>query len=165
MRIYHPALDPYHCTFRILQLLAFSPERRYEKRALRILDFYAVFPHLIPQIRFPRDRFKWKREFLGLGNPYWFSGEPRLVFMQMEPLQETALNLLFAQGLADPSLFPDYVKLEIDSFRRLALPESRSMSSKLLSFLVTVLGAIPLQGEGGLKDRTGLMEHRYDAVI
>lgn len=164
MLIYHPALDPYHCVFRMLQVLAYAPERQYDKRVLRILDFYAVFPHLISNIRLPREHTKWKRHFSGLENPYWFSGEPTLVFAQMEPLQETAQNLLYAQGLADPSMYPDYVKLVIEGFRRLTLPASKSMSGTLLEFLVTVLGKIPFHGYGGLKDRTRLLEYRYDPV-
>jgi hypothetical protein len=148
----------------MLQVLAYAPDRQYDKRALRILDFYAVFPHLIPDIRLPREEMKWRKRFAGLGNPYWFSGEPKLVFAQMEPLQETAQNLLYAQGLADPVLYPDQVKLVIEGFRRLALPASTSMSSTLVEFLVTVLGKIPFLGYRGLKDRTGLLEHRYDAV-
>ena len=165
MLIYHPALDPYHCTFRMLQVLGYAPERQYDKRALRILDFYAVFPHLISNIRLRREHMKWRKRFLGLDNPYWFGGEPALVFAQMEPLQETAQNLLYAQGLTDPSLYPGSIKLVIDAFRRLTLPASTSMSGDLLEFLVTILGEFPFHGYGGLKDRTGLMEHRYDAAI
>ena len=165
MLIYHPALDPYHSAFRMLHLLAHDPERQYDRRALRILDFYALFQQLIPTIRLQKPLLKWRRQFSGRDNPYWFSGEPALVFARMEPLQATALDLLYAQGLVDPAKYPDgQVQLLPDQFRRVSPPEPALMSRDVLEFLVNHLGALPLHGPGGLKDRTHLLEYRYDDV-
>lgn len=165
MLIYHPALDPYHCAFRLLQLLAYDPDRRYDARALRILDFYAVFPRQISAIRLPASCGKWKRRFSETENPYWFTGEPGLIFARMGPLQETALDLLYAQGLTDAAAHAEArVNLVKARFQKMTLPEAASQPKDLLEFLVTVLGALAFHGPGGLKDRTGLLEYRYDAV-
>src|SRR5438128_2267276 len=117
MLIYHPALDPYHSAFRMLQLLAYAPERVYDRRTLRILDFYAVFPQLVSTIRLPKEHAKWRKFFADHDNPYWFTGEPALVFAHMQPLQDTALDLLYAQGLIDPVKYEEgQVQLVRDQF-------------------------------------------------
>jgi hypothetical protein len=165
MLIYHPALDPYHSAFRILHLLAYDPKRYYDRRAICVLDFYAVFPQLIPTVRLPNQHARWRRLFSGRENPYWFNGDRRLVFGQMRPLQETALDLLYAQGLIDNLQYSDgFVQIVLDEFRRVNLSEPSPPAGEVLEFLVTVLGTFPFHGVGGLKDRTGLLEYRYDTA-
>jgi hypothetical protein len=164
MLIYHPALDPYHSAFRMLQILAAAPERSFERRALRILDFYCVFPQLVSTIKLPREQMKWKREFADQDNAYWFTGEPRVVFAQMQPLQDTALDLLYAQGLVDPAKYAKTeVQLVVDQFKALQLPAPSSVPNNIFEFLTNVLGTISFHGPGGLKDRTDLLDYRYDA--
>lgn len=163
MPIYHPALDPYHSAFRILQILSFDPEKDYDWRTLRILDFYAVFPQLITKIVLPKQHVTWRKVFSSFENPYWFSGDPSLVFNRMEPLQKTALDLLYAQGLADANKYSEQrVQVVLSELKKLKLPIPES--SQTLKFLVTVLGSMPFHGIGGLKDRTRLLEYRYDAA-
>jgi hypothetical protein len=165
MLIYHPALDPYHSAFRMLQLLAYDPKRDYDRRAICVLDFYAVFPQLIQTIRLPKQHAKWRRRFSERENPYWFNGDRTLVFGQMRPLQETALDLLYAQGLLDNLKYSDgHVQIVLDDFRRIGLSEPSPTTREVLDFLVTVLGSFPFHGIGGLKDRTGLLEYRYDTA-
>jgi hypothetical protein len=165
MAIYHPALDPYHSSFRILHILAYKPAREYDPKVIRILDFYAVFPHLISTIRLPNEYRSKKKQFLKLKNPYWFTGEPVLVFTRMEPLQQTALNLLYAQGLADPQKYTEgQIKIVVSEFQKMKIPQPSSMFLEVLEFLVNGLGSLPFHGLGGLKARTGLLEYRYDAV-
>jgi|CZKS01.1.fsa_nt_gi hypothetical protein len=164
--MYHPALDPYHSAFRMLVLLAFDPTRQYDRVALQILDFYAIFPELVPTITFPKEHLKWKRQFSQLTNPYWFSGEQGLVFSRMQTLQDKALDLLYAQGLLDRENYANgKIQLNMEQFKGLDLPESALLQNKpLMQFLVTVLGRLPLHGVGGMKDRTHLLEYRYDNV-
>jgi hypothetical protein len=165
MAIYHPALDSYHSAFRILQILRYEPAREYDWRALRILDFYAVFPNLIAHIRLPKKHIAWRKTFSNLNNPYWFSGEPELVFARMEPLQQTALDLLYAQGLIDPDKYKsEHVRVVVEELTKINLSSPSTLTEELLKFLVTVLGHVPFHGIGGLKDRTGLLEFRYDVA-
>jgi hypothetical protein len=164
---YHPALDPYHGALRILQLLVLH-EGEYELDALRILDFFHVFPEDIRSIRLPRDATSWRAQISAALNPYWFEGDRLLTFAQMKEIQNSALSLLSAKGLLDPErlrkgrakLVPERVPERLDDLLR----QKNTASAPLVTFLVTVLGEIPVRGRDGLKDRTKLMEFRYDSV-
>ncbi len=168
MLTYHPALDAYHCAFRILRLLAVQPGRSYPRELLRILDFYFLFPHLVSTIRLPQAEKKWKHEFDDQANIYWYYGETKSVFNTIEPLQDYALDLLFAKNLIDNSkylennviLLPE--TLQTDMLRQAHVANEKD--SKLVQFLVDVLGAMTFFGKDGLKARSGLLEYRYDAV-
>lgn len=167
MLAYHPALDPYHAALRVLQLLAYH-EGEYELDALRILDFFLVFPEEIGSIRLPRPAQSWRTRLRTPANPYWFEGDRLLAFAQMKAIQNTALSLLSAKGLIDPeklrrgrvSLFPERVPEQILTLLR----DKNAESATLLTFLVGVLGQLPVRGRDGLKDRSKLMEFRYDSV-
>jgi hypothetical protein len=88
-----------------------------------------------------------------------------LVFTRMEPLQQTALNLLYAQGFANPEKYPSgQIQVVTDQFQKMNLQQPATLSQDILEFLVNTLGRLTFQGPGGLKDRTGLLEYRYDAL-
>lgn len=167
MLAYHPALDPYHTAFRLMLVLVFS-SRRFEVDTLRILDFFLVFPSEIDTIRFPREHLRWRKRLAEVENPYWFSGDRLLTFAQMRAIHDTALSLLASKGLIDPGLLSEG---EVE-LRQEAIPatlvdvfETKGRENQaLLTFLTSVLGEIPLRGQDGLKDRTKLMEFRYDTV-
>jgi hypothetical protein len=168
MLSYHPALDPYHAAFRMLRLLTFNPTAQYEREKLFILDFYLAFPHLIAEVRLPPAETRRKRNFAKYANEYVFTGTPKLVFLQMRLLQETALRLLFSKGLIDEDLYRDgVVRLQASGLppelaRRIA--EQNAVDAEPVSYLVEVVGKFSLYGAGGIKDRTGLLEFRYDAA-
>lgn len=163
--MYHPALDPYHSAFRMLSILASEPEMQYDRPALRIIDFYLIFPELISEITLPKSLSKLKRDVSHPRNPYWFSGEAPLVFARMLPLQDIALDLLYAHGLLEAAKYSQgKIQVAIERFRQLALPENSHALKERISALTTLLGKLPVNGIGGLKERTHLMEHRYDDV-
>jgi hypothetical protein len=166
---YHPALDPYHAAFRMLRLLTFDAKAEYEREKLFILDFYVAFPHLIADIRLPPAETRRKRAFARYANEYVFTGTPKVVFLQMRLLQETALRMLFSKGLVDEALYHDgiirlqaAVELPPELAERVA--EENTRDGEPVRYLVEVVGGFSLYGAGGLKDRTGLMEFRYDAA-
>jgi hypothetical protein len=164
---YHPALDPYHAALRILQILDYH-ETEYELDALRILDFFLVFPEEIGSIRLPKHAQSWRAQFSSPANPYWFEGDRLLAFAQMKIIQNTALSLLSAKGLIDPNslrrgrvkLVPDKIPPQLEAL----LSDKNAESASLVTFLVSVLGELPVRGRDGLKDRSKLMEFRYDTV-
>jgi hypothetical protein len=167
MLAYHPALDPYHATLRFLQILNYG-DAEYELDALRILDFFLVFPEEIQLIRLPRELQHWKTQLKGVNNPYWFDGDRLLTFAQMKLIQNTALSLLSAKGLIDAKKLQNgRVKLQPE---RLPTPlagllaEKNAATASLMTFLVSILGTLPVRGHDGLKDRSKLMEFRYDTV-
>lgn len=167
MLAYHPALDPYHTALRLLRLVYFNP-KRYEVDTLKMLDFFLVFPEEVANVRLPQGQTSWKKRVVESQNPYWFSGDRLLTFTQMRIIQETAFILLASRGMIQHQLYLDgYVSLELDNIPdelRELIHAKNTQEQTLMTFLTTVLGELPLRGKDGLKDRTKLLEFRYDAV-
>ena len=167
MLSYHPALDPYHAAFRAMQLLVAREQRAYHLSQFRILDFYLLFPSLVEKIHFPRESQSYKRAFSDRSNRYWVSGEPKIIFMKIGSIQQQGLNLLVGKELLDVDAFKmDRIQLSAraaDSPIMSAAVTANQRDLPLLEFLVDVLGTITPFGPNGLKDRSRLMEFRYDA--
>jgi hypothetical protein len=169
MLFYHPAFDGYHAAFRILQIATASGKRSYERDALRILDFYLIFPQLIAEVRLPKAQQSTKRILSSRHeNKYHFSGSPRQAFMQMAPLQDMALRLLASKRIIDLGQLIDGVVVRsehpLPHVLEILIRARNDADSGLIKFLVDELGRIPLRGEDGLKDRSRLMDYRYDQV-
>jgi hypothetical protein len=89
-----------------------------------------------------------------------------LLFRRMRPFQESALDTLALHRFFAPEALADgWVKMEQELLPP-ALAERIQRANKEESDLMEALRAIaadyPLEGAGGVKDRTGLLEHRYD---
>jgi hypothetical protein len=164
MLIYHPAYDAYHCIFRAL--LITESFRSIEVQKLRILDFYLCFPAELSKIRLPRDHSDARRMALQLKNDYHGPVSVKQVFRDMEHIQLAAFRSLAASEIFDQKSFEmglvertdktlkDELKKKIDT--------AVERDKVVVEYLVKRLGAIPLYGSNGLKDRSGLMEYRYD---
>ena len=68
MLIYHPALDAYHCVFRVLALL--SECKEMEKDRLQILDFVLCFPSVVSAFRLPPGSTAAKKAVATSDSPY-----------------------------------------------------------------------------------------------
>lgn len=142
--------------------------RSIELDGLRILDFYLLFPHLLRDARLPQ-MVKGRARRLGLeGNSYSLPAEPRTVFTQMAPIQTQGVKRLLSVGLAvldlqDASLIR---RSEMSAPGEIseAVARRNSEQKELVALLVGEVARMPVRGKDGLKDRTGLMEYRYDAV-
>ena len=166
MLIYHPAFDAYHCVYRMVMLTAKVKELEYSK--LRILDFYICFPAEIANIELPKELQKIRAVAKVSTNKFRGPVSPLRTFHDLEQIQNSATRLLAASNVFDSK------KLEEGLISRTsqALPTEFSkttldpseQSSTLINFVLTRLSALPLQGDGGLKQRSGLMEYRYDPV-
>lgn len=166
MLIYHPAYDAYHCIFRALLLTESC--RSIEIQKLRILDFFLCFPAEIGKIRLPREHADAKRMALQLKNDYHGPVSVKQVFRDMEHIQLAAFRSLAASEILDQKSFEiglvertdktpkDELKRKIDS--------AAERDKVVIEYLVKRLVAIPLYGSNGLKDRTDLMEYRYDTA-
>jgi hypothetical protein len=134
---------------------------------LRILDFYFVFPQLLSSVRLSNSGRSKLRRLTISKNKYTFSSGPELVFTQMAPLQRQAIWLLQSAGIVSVSSPPSQnirMTAPIPSEVGRAIERRHSQYGNLLSFLTRELGQMSLHGNGGLKDRSGLMEYRYDPV-
>jgi len=168
MLVYHPAFDVYHGIFRFIKLLNCCHDKTLEKEKLRLIDFYLLFPELISTIRLKMEHQAYKKRFAELNNKYNVAsvyGQARQVFERMEPFH----NLIFAHLEKK-----NYIRTCEDTclqFMKSELPKEileicmvRAEEKEIIYFLSEVLFSYAIKGEGGLKNRTKLMEYRYDYV-
>ena len=89
-------------------------------------------------------------------------------FRDLEQIQNSAVRLLAASEVFDSRMLEDGIISRSDR----ALPDElerststiQSQPNELTKFVLADLSNLELQGTGGLKQRTGLMEYRYDPV-
>lgn len=159
---YHPALDPYHTAYRLLRILS-AIDAPIMEDALRILDFFLIFPEAIPSIQLPRAHVGWKNRFEVPKNEYWLAGDRKIVFDQMRGVQEASIGLLQGSGWIWRT-DNDHIQLsQLPPALSEDIAEANETDSELMRFLTEVLGQTKVFGNRGLKMRTGLMEYRYDA--
>jgi len=166
MLIYHPVYDLSHGMFRMLRLLETKIDHELKWDTYRILDLYYIFPHLLADARLPQGMTKRKRDFEKLGSKYSKVPSPRMFIQQMQGIHESIGRSLVAKGFVEPAEY------ESGMLRRTKTPIPEQLAEAfanatddrvLVEMLANELATIPLSGVNGLKDRTGLLEHRYDA--
>lgn len=172
MITYNPAFDLYHCIFRMMHILGrLDDEDCLEVDKIRIWDFYILYPFKTYSITIRRkeDELRSLREkFIEKDkNPYEYRGDDRKLFDRLQPYQMTALSSLVSYGIIDKESF---LKKEIKVSNRDALnnflenTDSLSSTAKnALSFLSIFSKSMTMLGVNGLKNRTHLMESKYDA--
>lgn len=171
MMQYNPAFDLYHSIFRMVHIASRLEEgEAFEIERVRIWDFYLLYPDKVHKIKIKREEKEMNQLRSELGkynNPYVYSGEPRKHFEQMRPYQMSALGCLVACGILSKE---DYQMGRIVVSNRSALEAFLNKAGKLsaweynsLSFLSLFSRHMPLKGIDGLKDRTRLMDSKYDA--
>lgn len=163
MLVYHPAFDIYNCAFRMLQLLSLMEESEIELDKLRIWDFYLTFPNEARQITFPRDLIELKKIFKNKpDNLYEDLIDPKRIAELMNPYQLSALRYLASYGLIDNNLFQKNIvkrtEKELPSELQQKLSEINTEKENIIK-LVKGFNFLALRG---LKERTGLLEFRYD---
>jgi hypothetical protein len=166
MLIYHPAFDLSHGMFRLLRMLEVNPNKRLKWDTYRILDFYYLFPHLLINARLPRALLKRKNSYKKAGSKYNRIPAPRTLILQLRGSHELIVRSLIAKGFLDPADFAQGL-LSRTARRTPATLENLFPAAEdfaLVELLAVDVAAIPLTGADGLKERTGLLEHRYDAA-
>lgn len=169
---YTSAYDPYHTAFRFLALWDTKVGLdSVSFEVLRIVDFYHSFPWLLKDFSayskisgFQRDKNRMvksypKSKFEVLPDKYQ-------VFQRMLPSQLSARAALTQAGMIeikDDVIYAREGKLNSTSLHE-KLEAYREQHQEFLSFLTEKLAKVPLLGPGGLKERSGLGEFRYDIV-
>ncbi|EOE0253691.1 ABC-three component system middle component 5 [Enterobacter hormaechei] len=164
MLIYHPAYDAYHCLFRMIALIDHVNEIEVDKA--RILDFYLIFPALVSEIRMPHNYNSVKKEAKKYSNEYRNPINIRSTFRDMHEIQMAAIRCLAATGLIEiKSLEKDIIKRtdkSIPDGLLLSMRDFLNAKEEIHTFVIRHLSQFHLTGKDGLKDRTNLMEFRYD---
>jgi hypothetical protein len=164
--IYHPAYDVNHCAFRFITLLSDIDEHQTEWETLKLLDFYYVFPHLLADMRLPQNPIATKQSLKNIAKQYESLPEPRRLLFGLRELHNTTVRGLVAKGIADKNLYlKNIIKLYTDRIPEILnnqIDKNEKRDSRWYKLIVKVLAKYPVNGKDGLKDRTQLMEFRYD---
>lgn len=164
MLIYHPAYDAYHCIFRMLALIDHISEVEIDKA--RILDFYLTFPSLVSEIRMPHNHRSIKKIAQNYSNNYRKPISIIATFRDMHQIQIAAIRCLAATGLIELTELDKGVikrtKRDIPDGLLLSMRDFLNAKKDIYGFIISKLSKFHLTGKDGLKDRTRLMEYRYD---
>ncbi len=168
MLSYHPMIDPYHCSLRISSVAADINANELEWDRVRLIDFYVAFPSLMTSFKFPQSFIKAKASFRELPSPYENIANASRLFFQIGEIQSAAARLLAGRGiLSDKALLDSKVVL-LSSDKlvelKLLLSKVKFRETSWYRELLQIMADHPLNGKGGLKDRSGLMEYRHDAI-
>lgn len=166
MLIYHPAFDAYHCVFRMALIAKIVKELEYSK--LRILDFYLCFPAEVANIELHKEFLKIRSLAKEASNKFRGPVNSVRTFRDLEQIQNSAARLLAASNVLDSKKLEEGVVSRTNhpipvEFSRLSQDSSGNVGL-ITNFILTQLSELPLTGVGGLKQRSGLMEYRYDPV-
>ena len=171
MLTFQAALDPQHTVFRTLRLLGGITDcLPAEIDKMRVLDFYLAFPFRAVDFKFRRGQGALRKTAIAHDHkrPYAGLPEDRDLLVRMRPLQSLAYETLAAKGVIDPDAFqqrmfmPGEVGLPEPLRDRVA--EINLEERDVVQMLKTMCATNPLLGPDGIKERSGLMEYRYDVV-
>jgi hypothetical protein len=168
---YQPALEPFHSIYRLLRLRpVVAASGPLSRDHVRILDFYLVFPFRIGEIRLLQQHRKYRRlgSDYAATKPYGEQPEDLMLFSRMEPFQTVAMETLASHRILDSAELRTGIVAPTDANIPEELSErvvsANAHDEALMEFLRVLATEYQLSGSGGLKDRTGLLEYRYDAV-
>jgi hypothetical protein len=166
MLVYHPAFDIYNGVFRMLQLVTFMKQENVELDRIRIWDFYLTFPNEARKISYPTTLFELKKIFKKRPeNPYEDLIDPKRIIERMKPYQMSALRCLASYGLIDNDLLSKNIISKTDKkIPDELLKKINDLSIEKSNIIKLIIGfhELPLYGKAGLKQRTGLIEFKYD---
>lgn len=172
MIVYHHAFDLYHSVYRFLQILTYFNRNEYvEIERLRIWDFYLLFPDKISNIKLKKEE-KDIKDIIKLyikkdDNPYELLLDNRKMFEKIKPYQLGALKCLASYGIIDKNylttnrvtiISKDVLVNYTSKFEPLSPKESNA-----IHLLTSHFYLMSLYGVNGLKERTKLLESKYDA--
>ena len=167
MLIYNQAYDLYHTMFRILQIME-KTEETIEVDKLRILDFYLAFPSELMDIRSFRGFKKYEKFIKAEKNKYERVIDRKRLFFKMEQIQLSAIKALISYGIFDAEEFKKgnvkkiYSELSESLAKRIHLANDENPN--LITLITGPLASMNLFGHLGLKERTNLIEFKYDSI-
>ena len=164
MIIYHPAHDVNHCSYRILNILYAVKDNKVHYDMLKIISFYYIYPHLLKRMEnLPRPLNFQEKKIKNINDPFELTPSPSSLFFEMSATQEAAILSLLQKSI---------IKIErnIVTLEKKSLPDDlinafkadRLTKTEIFKILVEHLPKVKLDGDNGLKAKSGLMEYKYD---
>jgi hypothetical protein len=134
---------------------------------LRIYDFLFLFPHFIKDVSFPKVKgvTALKKDAAKIASAYERLPDRKRLFSEMGDYHIQALQILEAKGIFKEveGIIRISESFQSSSVTNL-LEDNQYINNEFYKTLLNTLKNIKLSGDNGLKQRTGLMEYRYDAV-
>lgn len=161
MLTYSVSNDLYHYLFRIIRIVQFL-DCPVSLELIKILDFYSLFPKLVSEIRLTSETQKLRNVVKAVDDRYMHVENGKRQFLAMNGLYDQALNLSITLGVLKRIENKLSISSENSHKDLLNFIFANNLDS-LQKKIITDLSKISLEGSNGLKDRTGLMEFRYDA--
>lgn len=168
---YNEAFDPYHASFRIMRLNTICKfETAIPFDAIRILDFFLLFPFRMQRMSFKSNHRSFRRisKVFEQDKPYGVLPDDQIIFTRMEPFQRAAVSTLAMKGIVSTSFWAEgSLKFPTDSVPHAIAERCVSLNAahkEFVAALRSLSSDYELYGKGGLKDRSGLLEFRYDAI-
>lgn len=167
MLIYNQAYDLYHTIFR-MALISSKLSKSIEIDKLKILDFYFVYPTELLNIKKPIGFKKYEKFLKPEKNRYDTIRNPKRIFYRMNSIQSQAIRVLVAYGYFENTSFEEgsikRTEKKLPDEILLKIQEANERNFNIISLLTGPLSEIDLYGHLGLKERTGLIEFRYDTI-
>jgi len=164
MIIYHPAYDVNHCSYRILNILYATKDNKIHCDMLKIINFYYVYPHLLKRMKsFPKPLNYQANKIKNITDSFELTPSPSNLFFEMISTQEAAISSLLQRSLIN--IDRNTVSLEKQNLPSELIQEfkiDKLTKSDLFKILVECLPKVKLDGNNGLKAKSGLMEYKYD---
>lgn len=167
MLVYSQAYDLYHTMFRILQIME-KASQNMEVDKVRILDFYLAFPSELLEIKSFVGFKKYEKFIKADSNTYERVIDRKRLFFKMEHIQLSAMRALISYDLFDAKEFKNgklkrsNVPLAEKLFTR--IQSANNENQNLITLITGPLASMNLYGHLGLKERTNLIEFKYDAI-
>lgn len=169
MLIYNQAYDLYHSMFRLLQLtdgMDINEEMEIDK--LRILDFYLSFPNELIDMKRFRGFRKYEKFIVMQENRYERIIDRRRIFFKMEYIQMLAIKALISYGIFTTESFKNgkikKTGKDLDNELNSRIKKANKENQNLIALITGPLASMNLYGNLGLKERTNLIEFKYDTV-
>lgn len=164
MIIYHPAHDVNHCSYRILNILHATMDNNLTCDMLKIISFYYVYPHLLKKMESLPRPLNYKSKIIReINDTFELTPSPRSLFFEMNPTHEAAIFSLHRRSIIN--IVNNIVTLEKQNLPNELINEFRSDSftnGDVFKTLTECLPKVKLDGDNGLKAKSGLMEYKYD---
>lgn len=125
---------------------------------MKILDLYLCFPYFLKKFKFPQG-LNTRKIINKISKPYEELPSEKILMFRLNEIQNFSFNFLVSKGLFNKNKFTK----GIISYQEEFLNNYKFQNSipEVMEILVK-MAAIEVDGKGGLKDRSGLMEYRYD---
>jgi hypothetical protein len=163
MLVYHPAFDVYHGAFRALLLLEHTPEKSMFADTLRIVDLYLMFPYLLAELDFPKGTGREGRRLAGVRSRFNSLPSPKIFLSQTKTLHRLVISSLAGKQLISEDALKEGVVARTDEpILGDLLSQAHARDVELAAYLGAKIATVPLLGKRGLKERSKLMEFRYD---